>query len=442
MIDNPKIYEKAKKIADETYNKPSAYKSGFIVKKYKELGGTYTNDRKPKNLKRWFQEDWEDIGGLNYPVYRPTIKVSSKTPLIPSEIKNLSKQIKLKQIIKGNHNLPPFEKKKSINNNIMPRHHEGTGAKDFFKKVGNFLKPVAKVIAKPAIEALKPIATGAITAFQPELAVPGAIAVNSLGNMAEKAIQGWGLKLTLQQARRLRSGGDITITRSALLPNRPTHSMTLHPERLQRLAELVQANHPRVNLQLHEGEGLWDWTKKTAKAIGKALAPKAIDYGKKAFNDYTNNEYSGLVDLAGNEVNKGIQGMGIKSHRQRRRRVGGGTPLVKISQSGIVMGEPGGIGDYVRVRYGGAINTHGGLNSVGNFVQYPIQLGSPYAKIDSQTMNPFFVNHNQYAQYTPIHRLGSGINPPGGSGGGGINPPGGGSGHGGSIVPAGMHYRM
>ena len=32
-IDNPELYEKAKEIADETYKKPSAYKSGFIVKK-------------------------------------------------------------------------------------------------------------------------------------------------------------------------------------------------------------------------------------------------------------------------------------------------------------------------------------------------------------------------------------------------------------------------
>jgi hypothetical protein len=65
IIDNPSLYEKAKKIADEKYSKPSAYKSGFIVKTYKELGGTYTNDNKQKNLKRWFQEDWKDIGNKN-----------------------------------------------------------------------------------------------------------------------------------------------------------------------------------------------------------------------------------------------------------------------------------------------------------------------------------------------------------------------------------------
>lgn len=110
IIDNPELYSKAKKIADEKYSKPSAYKSGFIVKTYKELGGTYTDDKKPKNLKRWFEENWKDIGGLEYPVYRPTKKISKKTPLVPDEIdfNNLLEQIFLKQKIKGESNLPPF----------------------------------------------------------------------------------------------------------------------------------------------------------------------------------------------------------------------------------------------------------------------------------------------------------------------------------------------
>ena len=112
IIDDPNLYEKAKNIADSKYDKHSAYKSGFIVKTYKSLGGTYTNDNKPKNLERWYNEDWKDVGHKDYPVYRPTIKVSkTKTPLIPSEISNLKEQIKLKQLIRGKSNLPPFKPK-------------------------------------------------------------------------------------------------------------------------------------------------------------------------------------------------------------------------------------------------------------------------------------------------------------------------------------------
>jgi len=110
-IDNPELYERVKQYADTVYTKPSAYKSGFIVKKYKELGGTYTDDKNPKKLKEWFQAKWQDVGNKAYPVYRPTVRVNKSTPLTIHEINpsNLKKQIALKQKIKGKKNLPPFK---------------------------------------------------------------------------------------------------------------------------------------------------------------------------------------------------------------------------------------------------------------------------------------------------------------------------------------------
>lgn len=112
MIDNMSLYEEVKRYADTIYKKPSAYKSGFIVKKYKELGGTYSEDNKPKKLKQWFAESWTDVGGKDYPVYRPTIRVNKSTPLTVPEIdpSNLKKQIALKQKIRGRYNLPKFFK--------------------------------------------------------------------------------------------------------------------------------------------------------------------------------------------------------------------------------------------------------------------------------------------------------------------------------------------
>jgi hypothetical protein len=113
---NQDLYNLAKREADKIYSKPSAYKSGYIVKKYKELGGKYGDDNKPKNLKRWYQEKWKDVGGKSYPVYRPTKRISKKTPLTVNEIdkKNLKEQINKKQIIKGKKNLPPFVKSKFV----------------------------------------------------------------------------------------------------------------------------------------------------------------------------------------------------------------------------------------------------------------------------------------------------------------------------------------
>ena len=74
-ILNPEIYEKAKEIVFAQYKKHSAYRSGAVVKKYKELGGKYGDDSESKDLKRWFKEKWADIGNKNYPVYRPTVRV-------------------------------------------------------------------------------------------------------------------------------------------------------------------------------------------------------------------------------------------------------------------------------------------------------------------------------------------------------------------------------
>jgi hypothetical protein len=107
-----KLYKKAKQMADKIYNKSSAYKSGYIVKSYEKMGGKF-RDNGPKKLKQWFEEEWKDIGNKVYPVYRPTKRISQTTPLLVSEIEphNLTKQIALKQKIKGKKNLPPFKKK-------------------------------------------------------------------------------------------------------------------------------------------------------------------------------------------------------------------------------------------------------------------------------------------------------------------------------------------
>ena len=109
--NDKQLYEQAKMIADKTYKKPSAYKSGFIVKTYKSLGGTYSGVKKNIGLKRWFNERWVNIAEPNqYPVLRPSVRINKDTPLTINEINPLfaKKQIALKQKIKGNKNPPVF----------------------------------------------------------------------------------------------------------------------------------------------------------------------------------------------------------------------------------------------------------------------------------------------------------------------------------------------
>jgi hypothetical protein len=60
-VKNPSLYRKAKTIADKTYKKNSAYKSMFIVKTYKDLGGTYSTKKTDKGVARWNKEKWIQV---------------------------------------------------------------------------------------------------------------------------------------------------------------------------------------------------------------------------------------------------------------------------------------------------------------------------------------------------------------------------------------------
>ena len=111
---NKKLYEKVKREADKKYDRPSAYKSGYIVKKYKSLGGKYAGKKDTdEGLSRWFKEEWTDLNPKgDYPVYRPTKRITKDTPLTADEIdkKQLKRQIKKKNKGKENITLPKFEK--------------------------------------------------------------------------------------------------------------------------------------------------------------------------------------------------------------------------------------------------------------------------------------------------------------------------------------------
>jgi hypothetical protein len=108
------LYARVKKEADEKYKTHGAFKSGWIVRTYKERGGKYSGTKTKGGLSAWFKEKWENVAGKGQkPVLRPTKRVSKKTPLTVSEISKaeIEKQIKLKQKIKGKKNLPAFKPK-------------------------------------------------------------------------------------------------------------------------------------------------------------------------------------------------------------------------------------------------------------------------------------------------------------------------------------------
>lgn len=108
---NLALYARVKAEADEKYKTHGAFKSGWIVKTYKERGGTYSGTKTKGGLSAWFKEKWTNVAGKGQkPVLRPTKRVSKKTPLTVSEISKaeIKKQVKAKQTTKGN--LKPFKK--------------------------------------------------------------------------------------------------------------------------------------------------------------------------------------------------------------------------------------------------------------------------------------------------------------------------------------------
>ena len=95
---NKALYEKAKRMASEKFTSPTgAYRSMWIVRKYKELGGTYSGKKSSSKLERWRREGWVDLnqpkkgGGYErcghkntqndkYPLCRPSKTISQDTP--------------------------------------------------------------------------------------------------------------------------------------------------------------------------------------------------------------------------------------------------------------------------------------------------------------------------------------------------------------------------
>ena len=92
-----KLYESIKKDLFKKH-KPSAYRSGLLVQKCKEEyvkkhknKNYYSGSKENSNLKRWFDERWQNQRGetgyqKKTDVYRPTIRVNNKTPTTFNEL--------------------------------------------------------------------------------------------------------------------------------------------------------------------------------------------------------------------------------------------------------------------------------------------------------------------------------------------------------------------
>lgn len=98
---NKKLYNQVVVDAKKRFHKwPSAYASGWVVRRYKELGGEYRSDKRKEesSLDRWFKEKWVNVcespyvacgrseaSMKDYPYCRPLKRMSDKTPKTVSQ---------------------------------------------------------------------------------------------------------------------------------------------------------------------------------------------------------------------------------------------------------------------------------------------------------------------------------------------------------------------
>ena len=94
--NDPELYSKIKQRVYRKIPKHSAYRSGHLVQQYKKAFAAKHGKKAPysggsKKLKRWFKEDWRtQDGSKTYKkksdVFRPTKRISKKTPVLHSEL--------------------------------------------------------------------------------------------------------------------------------------------------------------------------------------------------------------------------------------------------------------------------------------------------------------------------------------------------------------------
>ena len=111
------LYKKAKKKADEIFERAGLFKSAFIQKEYQRLGGKYSGKKPPKSqgIQRWLSgEQWIEVEpyllkgkiikcGSSERIgkaCRPLKRVNDKTPITINELIELHGKRKLMELVK------------------------------------------------------------------------------------------------------------------------------------------------------------------------------------------------------------------------------------------------------------------------------------------------------------------------------------------------------
>jgi hypothetical protein len=275
--------------------------------------------------------------------------------------------------------------KKGMMRKSARKAYEGEGMFDVLKTVGKAAAPVLIDLASD-------------------------YAKGKLGGMAMP------LNMSAAQKRTLKKGGAITI-KPDMVMEEAKQALAMLPATAKKVLQSLSKNKGiRVSLKQGEdvidrmtGKGLFD----IVKSVGKAVAPVLID----AASQEAKRRVSGegifdvvkavgkevapvLIDLASKEAKRRVSGGSMKRVKVMN---GCGSPYVSAPYKQVMenyteggsflpAGGAGGAGIYPAGKYGGMMMSGCGM---------PIQLGTPYASMNSPAMNPFMPTHG-IQSYDPI----------------------------------------
>jgi len=258
------------------------------------------------------------------------------------------------------------------------------------KKMGegimDVVKPIAKELAPIAVDSLVKVAKSKIGG-------------DILTDLAKQIVP---MILSGGQIRKLKKGGAITINPNMINESAET-ALSLLPQSAQKILKNIGQN-KGIRYMLKQGEdlinrttgaGIFDSLKSIAKSaspvvssIAKEVAPIALDIGA----DYAKKK------LSGNGVIR------------RKKVIGSGNPYIsKPYKDAMEFVNSQGAGLYPAGERRGGSFLPAGESSGGALGQNAgiIQLGSPYASLNSPAMHPYFESGNPFV-YAPLGKHKSG----------------------------------
>ena len=114
-VKDPELYKKARKKTEKVFGSTtSAWRSMYLVKTYKAMGGSYKSSKKAKSTTKWLKERWIIVQDFinngkivncgeskkDRHACRPLIRIDNKTPITIKEVIKKHGKVRIRELAK------------------------------------------------------------------------------------------------------------------------------------------------------------------------------------------------------------------------------------------------------------------------------------------------------------------------------------------------------